>query len=379
VTTPRRILVVTNDFPPRSGGIESFVEAMTQRLPAADLVVHTSRQVGDSEYDSSLPYPVIRDPSWPLLPLPRVRNRIRETVRNYGCTSVWFAAAAPLGLLAPSLRSVGVRQMVATTHGHEVWWAATPGTRQLLGRIGRGVGTVTVLGRYTHDRIAPALGSGVRIARLSPGVDSTIFRPDVDGSPMRRRYGLGSRPVVVCVSRLVRRKGQDTLLAALPEIRHRVPDVAVLIVGQGPDHQRLTSLAHRWGVADSVVFTGAVPADELPAHYAAGNVFCMPCRNRRAGLEVEGLGMVFLEASATGLPVVAGDSGGAPDAVRNGRTGYVVNGSDAVSVAGRIIELLTDHKLARHMGEAGRLWVEASWSWDDLAGTLHELLRPDQA
>src|SRR5262249_46988651 len=152
--------------------------------------------------------------------------------------------------------------------------------------------------------------------------------PTVDGQVVRRRHGLQDRPVIVCVSRLVRRKGQDSLIRALPFVRRRVRDTALLLVGDGPYRATLETMAREEGVADHVVFAGGVRWEELPAHYAAGDVFAMPCRTRRAGLDVEGLGIVYLEASATGLPVVGGDSGGAPDAVREGETGFVVPGRD---------------------------------------------------
>jgi phosphatidyl-myo-inositol dimannoside synthase len=179
----------------------------------------------------------------------------------------------------------------------------------------------------------------------------------------------------VCVSRLVPRKGQDTLIQALPLVRREVPDAALLLVGKGPYHDELLELAARHGVIDHVVLTGGVPYPELPAHYAAGDVFAMPCRTRRAGMDVEGLGIVYLEASAVGLPVLAGDSGGAPDAVLQGQTGYVVDGTSVDAVAGRLVELLQDGDQRARMGKAGRAWVEREWRWDVLAGQLQELLQ----
>jgi phosphatidylinositol alpha-1,6-mannosyltransferase len=208
------------------------------------------------------------------------------------------------------------------------------------------------------------VGRGAHLARVPPGVDTGAFHPGVDGAAIRRRLGLAGRPAVVCVSRLVPRKGQDVLIRAMPAIIDRVPDAVLLVVGGGPDMPRLQRLAAAGGVADDVVFTGAVPWEELPAHYAAGQVFAMPCRTRRAGLDVEGLGIVYLEASATGLPVVAGDSGGAPDAVLPGETGYVVNGRSVAEVADRVGELLADPDRAAAMGRRGRAWVEAEWHWD---------------
>jgi phosphatidylinositol alpha-1,6-mannosyltransferase len=186
---------------------------------------------------------------------------------------------------------------------------------------------------------------------------------------------LTERPVVVCVSRLVRRKGQDTLLHALPILRRTVPGVAVLLVGDGRYRGDLESLARDLGVAEEVVFTGGVPHEELPAHYAAGDVFSMPCRTRRGGLDVEGLGIVYLEASATGLAVVAGDSGGAPDAVLDGETGYVVDGRDVHALAERLTTLLCDEPRRARMGAAGREWVEKEWRWDILAQRLTDLLQ----
>jgi phosphatidylinositol alpha-1,6-mannosyltransferase len=181
--------------------------------------------------------------------------------------------------------------------------------------------------------------------------------------------------VIVCVSRLVPRKGQDMLIRALPTIRRRVPGAALLIVSGGPHRDKLQALARAEGVESDVVFTGSVRWEELPAHYAAGDVFAMPCRTRGAGLDVEGLGIVYLEASATGLPVLAGDSGGAPDAVREGETGFVVGGSDVPAIAGRLTELLADPARARTMGAAGRAWVEKEWRWETKAARLTELLR----
>jgi phosphatidylinositol alpha-1,6-mannosyltransferase len=202
-------------------------------------------------------------------------------------------------------------------------------------------------------------------------VDVETFRPDVDGAVVRARYGLLGRPVIVCVSRLVPRKGQDLLIQALPLVRRELPDAALLLVGRGPYHDRLLELAREHGV----VLTGGVPHDELPAHYAAGDVFAMPCRTRRLGMDVEGLGIVYLEASAVGLPVLAGNSGGAPDAVRHGETGYVVDGRSVPGVAARLLELLRDDALRSRLGAAGRAWVERDWTWTGAADRLGELLQ----
>ena len=367
-----RVLVVTNDFPPRPGGIQAFVHSLASRLPSDEVVVYAPSWKGAQEFDRAQGFPVVRHPTSLMLPTPDVLRRARSVAAAEGCDRVWFGAAAPLGLLAGRL---GMQRSVASTHGHEVGWAMLPGSRQLLRRIGAQVDVVTYLGDYTRARLEPALGPAAVLERLPSGVDTTVFRPHCGGDDVRRRYGLSDRPVVVCVSRLVQRKGQDVLIRGLPEIRRRVPGAALLCVGGGPDAPRLQRLAAEHGVADDVVLTGSVPWEELPAHYDAGDVFAMPCRTRRGGLEVEGLGIVFLEASATGLPVVAGRSGGSPDAVLDGRTGHVVDGTSVSAVADAVSGLLADRRSARDMGSTGRAWVEQEWRWDVLAARLRELLK----
>ncbi|MET9402496.1 glycosyltransferase family 4 protein [Kitasatospora sp. NPDC002965] len=374
-----KTLIVTNDFPPRPGGIQAFVHNMAVRQPAGSVVVYASswRDGGEvARFDAEQPFPVIRDRTKVMVPTPRVTRRAAEILRAERCDSVWFGAAAPLGLMAPALRRAGAGRLLGMTHGHEAAWAQLPVARQLLRRIGEGTDTLTYLGEYTRSRIADAVGptAAARMVQLPPGVDERTFHPDSGGAAVRERLGLAGRPVVVCVSRLVPRKGQDTLIEAMPQILADVPDAVLLVVGGGPYRAELEKLVDARGVRPSVRFTGSVPWEELPAHYGAGDVFAMPCRTRRGGLDVEGLGIVYLEASATGLPVVAGDSGGAPDAVLEGETGYVVPGGSPAAAAERIVRLLKDEELRRRMGEAGRRWVDRSWRWDLLAGRLTSLL-----
>ncbi|HBF85541.1 MAG TPA: alpha-(1-2)-phosphatidylinositol mannosyltransferase [Streptomyces sp.] len=378
-----KTLIVTNDFPPRPGGIQAFLHNMALRLDPAQLVVYASTWKRGAEgarataaFDAEQPFTVVRDRTTMLLPTPGATRQAVRLLREHGCGSVWFGAAAPLGLMAPALRRAGARRIVATTHGHEAGWAQLPASRQLLRRIGEGTDTLTYLGEYTRSRIGAALtpAAAGRMVQLPPGVDEKTFHPGSGGDGVRARLGLTDRPVVVCVSRLVPRKGQDTLILAMPAILAREPDTVLLVVGGGPYAGRLKRLAAETGVQDSVRFTGPVPWEELPAHYGAGDVFAMPCRTRRGGLDVEGLGIVYLEASATGLPVVAGDSGGAPDAVLDGETGWVVRGGSAEETADRIVTLLGDPALRRRMGERGRAWVEEKWRWDLLAEKLRTLL-----
>ena len=371
----RRTLLITNDFPPRAGGIQSYVQSLAARLPASELVVYAPSWVGDAAYDARQPFPVFRHPGTLLVPNEAVRQRAAELIRDHRIGAVWYGAAAPLSLLTPALRADGVTRTVASTHGHEVGWSMIPGARQLLRRIGRTNDVITFVSRYARRRISAALGPTAALEYLPPGVMVDTFRPDpVARRAVRGRYELGNAPVLLSVSRLVARKGQDTLIRAFPSILRGVPEATLLIVGDGPDGPRLRSLAGSLGVDRRVLFAGSVPWVDLPAHYAAADVFAMPCRTRGSGLDVEGLGIVFLEASASGLPVVAGQSGGAPETVRPGRTGLVVDGRNVAQVAQSTAGLLVDRDRAARWGAQGREWVTQTWNWDRSAQRLAALL-----
>ncbi|MGW5923401.1 glycosyltransferase family 4 protein [Nocardia fluminea] len=373
-----RTLLVTNDFPPRPGGIQSYLQALSNQLPPEDLVVYAPRWRGDSheKFDAAQKFRVVRHPTTLMLPTPAVIKRASALLREHACDTVWFGAAAPLAAMAPMLRRAGAERILASTHGHEVGWSMLPGSRQVLRSIGEHTDVVTYVSKYTRGRFASAFGPRAALEHLPPGVDPTEFRPDPAArEELRARYGLGERPTVLCLSRLVPRKGQDMLIVAMTEIRERVDGAVLVIAGGGPYETRLRALAEALGVQDSVVFTGRVPSGELAAHHTIADVFAMPCRTRGAGLDVEGLGIVFLEASATGVPVVAGDSGGAPETVREGETGIVVHGRSASQISDAIVELLTDRDKAARMGAAGRAWVEQNWHWDRQGARLRELLR----
>jgi phosphatidylinositol alpha-1,6-mannosyltransferase len=377
-----RVLLVTNDFPPRPGGIQSYLGEFAGRLAGAGshaVTVYAPRWKGSDAFDKSAEaagYRVVRHPGTLMLPGPAVDARMRRLIAEHGIDTVWFGAAAPLALLAPRARQAGAARVLASTHGHEVGWSMLPVARSVLRRIGDGTDVVTFVSRYTRSRFASAFGPAARLEYLPPGVDTDRFRPDPAArAELRGRYRLGERPTVVCVSRLVPRKGQDMLIKALPSIRRRVDGAALVIVGGGPYLDALRKLATDCGVAGHVTFTRGVPADELPAHHALADVFAMPCRTRGAGMDVEGLGIVFLEASATGVPVIAGLSGGAPETVRHNKTGLVVDGRSVDEIAESVSELLTDPERAAAMGAAGREWVTSQWRWDTLAGRLGDLLR----
>ncbi len=375
-----RVLLVTNDFPPRRGGIQSYLVELVSRLAATgehSLTVYAPQWKDAEAFDAAAAgYEVVRHPGTLMLPEPTVDRRMRRLIAERGIDTVWFGAAAPLGLLARRARQAGATRVLASTHGHEVGWSMLPGARSVLRRIGDDTDAVTYVSRYTRRRFASAFGPHAALEHLPPGVDTDRFHPDAARrAELRARHALGERPTVLCLSRLVPRKGQDMLIRALPAIRRRVDGAALVVVGGGPYLTTLNQLAERLGVSEHVTFTGGIPAAELPSYHAMADVFAMPCRTRGAGLDVEGLGIVFLEASATGVPVVAGSSGGAPETVQHNKTGMVVDGRSVDQIVGAVSDLLADPDRAAAMGAAGRDWVTAHWRWDDLAARLSELIR----
>lgn len=364
----KRVLLVTNDFPPRVGGIQSYLGSIYGRLPAHGIEVRVLAPAfeGDEAHDRAAPVEVVRWDGSMWRGSGALRRRVAELSRDVD--AIAFGAVVPSSSMAPKLD----RPIVVHTHGFEVGWARTPALRALLARILRSAALVTVVSDYTRPYIERAGAPETQMLRT--GVDLERFNPGIDPTPLRKRYGLDDRPVVACVSRLVPRKGQDQILKAMPAVLRAVPDAAALIVGGGSYQKALRQLAEEKGIERAVVFTGEVAEDELAAHYAAGDIFAMPCRSRYAKLEVEGLGLVYLEAQACARPAIAGDSGGAPEAVIDGETGLVVGGKDTDALADAIALLLGDRGYARTMGEAGRRFVEAEHDWSKVVARLASML-----
>jgi phosphatidyl-myo-inositol dimannoside synthase len=373
-----RTLVITNDFPPRPGGIQTFGYEIVRRFEPGSVTVLTSDWEGAAEFDAAQDFKVIRANTKTLLPSKSTLAMAREIVVSENITRVLFGAAAPLGLLASPLRKLGVKNIVGMTQGHETGWAMTPGTRQALRKIGNNTDYLTYISEYTHQKIAKALTpqAAARMRRIVPGVNITEFSPanSSSGNELRAELGWTDRPVIVCVSRLMARKGQDELIRALPMVQQTSPKASLIIVGEGPYRKDLESLIKKYGLEKFVHLTGKVSQNDLSKWYAAGDIFAMPCRTRMGGWDVEGLGIVFLEGSATGLPVVVGDSGGAIDAVLDGETGYLVDGSNTNEIAQRISYLISNPDVAKKMGEAGRNWVTQEWTWDQNFKRLDGLL-----
>ncbi|HWB67438.1 MAG TPA: glycosyltransferase family 4 protein, partial [Mycobacteriales bacterium] len=315
-------LVVTGHLAPRHGGVETVTEQLARRLPTDRVVVMAPRADGDREVDRTLPFEVIRY-AGRFISRPWLAREVAQTAIARRAEAAWITSAMPLGALAVPLRRAGVGRIVVTTHGMEIGWARVPPAAALMRWVAGHADVVTYLGEFTHTRLTPALPATVETVRLTGGVDATHFAP-TEQSALRERLGLADRPVVVSASRLVPRKGQDMLIRAWPMVQRRHPGARLLIVGDGRRRQALARLAAKVGVAPDVVFAGGAALDQLPAYLGCGDVFALPCRDVWAGLQVEGLGLSILEASAVGLPVVAGRSGGSPDAVRDGVTGLLV-------------------------------------------------------
>lgn len=372
------ILLVTNDFGPRAGGIETFVMGLLERVPKGEVVVYTSRQdafeAHDQRWLSEYGIEVIRDKSSILLPTPRVIRNLKKLIRQRNLSKVWFGAAAPLGISARWLRRAGAKQMIALTHGHEVWWSKVWPFSWAISEIARTVDLVSYLGDFTHQAIAPRFADKSKLIKIAPGIDTEHFRPH-DGRELREKYGIENRVTVVSVGRLVHRKGQDRLVEAMPLVLKEVPDAHLVFIGEGPHRKKLDALVDRYKLHNHVTFIGRIQYSDLPLHIALGDIFAMPSRSRLFGLEVEGLGIVYLEASACGLPVVGGDSGGAPDAVKEGITGFVVDGNDRAQIADRISTLLKDEALRRRMGEAGRAWALEEWQWQRWSQAFNRALK----
>jgi phosphatidyl-myo-inositol dimannoside synthase len=363
--------LVTNDFPPRVGGIQRTLEALWREMPADRVAVFCPQEDGAEAYDATAAFHVDRQPERFLRPTPSVARRIEASARSFDADVILFGATYPLAMLGPTLSRRGLPYLAAA-HGFEYWLSLAPGTHSLMRYATSRAARVPVLcSAFIARTVRSAVPGRVPVTVLYPGADVERFRPDLETASLRASLGLGDGPLAVCVSRLVARKGQDVLIRALPAIRARVPDAALVIVGTGPYEDKLRAMAHG---ADDIVFTGQVPEDELPRYYALADVFAMPCRTRLGGLEVEGWGNVFIEAAACGKPVVVGDSGGAREALVDGETGILVDGTSEAEVADAVATLLADPVRAQAMGEAGRERVLRSHRWSEIAARLGEWL-----
>ena len=362
-------LLVTNDFPPKIGGIQSYLWELWRRLPAADATVLTTPYVGSAAFDASAGFRIERTQERVLLPTRGLRRQILELADEVGAGLIILDPALPVGHLGPSLgRRYGV-----ILHGAEVTVPGrVPGPRHALARVLRSADLVIAAGGYPADEGERAAGQVLPVVIVPPGVDVNRFVPLGESARLdaRRRFGVSpDSTLVVSVSRLVPRKGMDKLIAAAARLAPSHPDLEVLIGGTGRDFDRLGKLVAETGAP--VRLLGRVDESDLPALYGCADIFSMACRNRWLGLEQEGFGIVFLEAAACAVPQIAGESGGAAEAVDDGETGLVVRDPGSVDELTLALQtLVADPELRRRMGEAGRVRAEAEFSYDVLAARL---------
>lgn len=362
-------LLVTNDFPPKIGGIQSLLWEWWRRLPADSFAVLTSPYDGADRFDAEQPFLVERTREPVLLPHPFMVRRVNEFADRFGADLVVLDPALPLGLIGPSLRL----PYDVVLHGAEVTVPGRiPGSRHVLGHVLRRARHVIAAGGYPAAEGERAAGRALPVTVVPPGVDTERFRPldTAARAEVRRRFDLPvDAELVVSISRLVPRKGFDTAIRAVAELRRERPDLVLAIAGGGRDDARLRALAAELDAP--VRFLGRVAHDDLPGVYGCADLFTMLCRNRWGGLEQEGFGIVFVEAAACGVPQIAGDSGGAAEAVEDGRTGIVVRDpSDHRAVARRIAELLDDAPRRAAMAAASRERAVTEFSYDVLAARL---------
>ena len=368
-------LLVTNDFPPKMGGIQSYLWELWRRLPAAETTVMTTPYSGDRAWDAGQPFRVVRRRAPVLMPTRALARDVDALAREVGADVIFLDPALPLGMLTARL---GAAPVVVVLHGAEITVPGRLPTRPVLGRVLRSAAGVVAAGGYPLAEAVHAAGRSLPSLVVAPGVDTERFRPAVDvAEQLAARAALGldaDARIVLGASRMVPRKGFDVLIAALGRLPR---DVQLVLVGDGRDRPRLERLAAASSLSHRVKFLGRVSEEDLPLAHRAADVFAMLCRDRWGGLEAEGFGIVFLEAGASGLACVAGRSGGSHEAVVDGETGYVVDPRDVGEITSRLRRLLDDPALRGRLGAAARARAEAEWSYDRRVEPLARLATGD--
>lgn len=367
-------LLVTNDFPPKIGGIQSLLWEWWRRLPADSFAVLTTPHPDAAAFDAEQPFTVVRTREPVLLPHPWMRNRIHSVAREFGADFVVLDPALPLGLVGPTL---DLPYMVVV-HGAEVTVPGRlPVSKQVLGTVLRGAEHVIAAGGYPAEEARHSAGREIAHTVIPPGVDTDRFVPLSSEEKSRARAHFGwsdDDEIVLGVSRLVPRKGFDVVIDAVARLAPHRPRLKLVIASTGRDKDRLEKLARVSGAP--VEFVGRVDHDKLPWLYGAADVFSMMCRNRWGGLEQEGFGIVFVEAAACGVPQVAGDSGGAAEAVLDDVTGYVMEDPrDAAGLAARIEAILSDDAMRAEMARRSRERAVTEFNYDVLSARLGDVLR----
>ena len=367
-----RMLVVTNDFPPTFGGVQQYVYNLVANLPADRITVLAPAADGASRFDDAQRFEVVRDRLSTLRPSYRVARVVKSLIRTRRIDVVVFGHALPLALLGPRIAKRGTPYVVCT-HGREYWMALLPGTAEALRLATSQASRVFAITRATARTIVSAVPARVPVSLLPPGVDVERFHPGREAFDVRGRHALGDGPLILAPSRLVPRKGHDVLLKAMPFLIDAV-DANLVIVGQGPCEGPLRRLASALP-SSRVAFASAVSDATLPRYYAAADLVAVPCRSRYLGFEVEGFGIVYLEAAASGKPALAGRSGGTDEAVVDGATGLLVDGSSVDDVVDATIQLVGNPDVSAAMGRAGRRRAEQGFAWPRLSSAFASALR----
>ncbi len=369
-------LLVTNDFPPKLGGIQSYLYELWRRLPPADTTVLTTPYRGAQQWDAEQSFRVERTREPVLLPTRSLVRRIDTLACEVDASAIFVDPMLPLGLLA---RYVRAAPHVIVTHGAEITVPGRlPGSRRLARRVLRGAAGIVAAGNYPAREAARAAGSSLPTLIVPPGVDTDRFRPAASEDARRATrewFGISpDRPLVLGLSRLVPRKGFDVLIDAIAAVD---APVQLAIAGAGRDRRRLEARAAARGLGARVRFFGRVPDADLPSLYACADVFAMLCQDRWGGLEAEGFGIVFLEAAASGVASIAGRSGGAHEAVADGETGYVVEPRDVAAVRDALEALLHDDELRCRFGVAARARAVDQFGYEHLVARLAPLAAGD--
>lgn len=367
-----RLLVITNDFPPNIGGVENYTYSLLKRLPPEDVVVMTRWVEGGEKFDTNLDFEVRREPVGTLLPTPDLIRHAARLIEERGIDVILFPSSpVPLGMMGPLLSARFDIPYVLSVHGGEFNLPSRlPLARQALRYVASRASLILPQSSHAERLVNRFLDAPPPMERVTCGVDPELYGGDAP------TFDLGiDGPVILTVCRLVTRKGPDTLIKALPKIHRKHPDAHVVIVGGGPDRRRLEKLASGLGLNGHVRFEGPQPWHEVPGYYNAADIFALPTRERYFGTETEGLPLVFVEAAATGLPLIGGRAGGVADAVRDQETGFIVNGSDPDDTAAALIKLLDEPDLARTLGDNAKQMVTDGFTWDQVAERFKQALQ----
>jgi phosphatidyl-myo-inositol dimannoside synthase len=371
-----RILLVTDKSLPSQGGSQVIFHQVYRQLPAGSVKVLTRRYASSGQSDAEAPYPIERVP---FVDIPKLRMPLLwltlaaatpRALRSFGADQIHCGQSIETGMIGWwCRRRYGLPYVVHTFLEELMVYRRGAATRRLLRRVLGEAEAVTTISRFSRTQLIELGVDPGRIHLLYPGVSAQPVEAEA-AAAIRRRYHLDGRQVLLTVGRLAPRKGHDRVIRALPSVLKAVPSVTYLVVGDGPERPRLQHLAASLGLADRVVFVGGVAHHEVPTFYHVSDLFLMANRELPNG-DVEGFGLVFLEANAAGLPVIGGRSGGTADAIVHGETGWLVDPDDLAGLADGITRLLQDHELARRFGGAGRQRVASEFTWER-AGSVVE-------